>query len=357
MNYLYCLAAFLLTCVIIPPLIFICKKRGWFDPINARKLHTDKIPRLGSVAIVPIFFIISFVYLYNDTPNRLVHFVPLFTAGFFVFLLGLVDDFIELPPLAKFIFQCVCCIVPPLFGFTWSSFGPLPLGVFSLPVSFLWVLGLVNAYNLIDGIDALCSGLAFFTLTTYTMLFSYGGAPQLLPLILAGCTLGFLIYNKPKAKIFLGDGGSQFLGYMIAVLPLMCAKTIDANTFPIAVMISSIPILDTVAAIWRRTRERVSFLYPDKAHLHHKLLDMGYSNFGILFFLFIIQIGLCAGAIFLHLKLNKPQGFVIIIGGLFAMVIFFAIIHYTYRATRVYIPPPPPQHPNRKKKKPKKKLK
>ncbi|MDR2601734.1 MAG: undecaprenyl/decaprenyl-phosphate alpha-N-acetylglucosaminyl 1-phosphate transferase [Spirochaetaceae bacterium] len=342
-TIIYAIIALLATVALTPPLIFFCDKKGWYDPINSRKLHQEKIPRLGSIALAPVFFIVSAVYLLKTDSLKLIPLAPILIPAFFIFLVGVLDDFIDMPPKVKFICQCACCIVPPIFGYNWTHFGPLNLGVLALPVTFLWITGMVNAYNLIDGIDALCGGLSFFATAVFGILFYLDGGGFTLPFILCGSILGFLVFNKPKAKIFLGDGGSQFLGYMIAIFPLAAEKPLGQNALPIAVLLASIPIMDTIAAIWRRTRDHISFLLPDKAHLHHKLLAMGYSNKGILFFLFVIQAGICVSVVFIHYKLTQRQAFFFIIGGYFVMTVFFSIIHYTYRSVRTYLPPPPPR--------------
>ncbi|MDR0551616.1 MAG: undecaprenyl/decaprenyl-phosphate alpha-N-acetylglucosaminyl 1-phosphate transferase [Spirochaetaceae bacterium] len=335
-------AAFVISSGLIPLIIKISDLKGWHDPVNSRKMHTDKVPRLGNLGIVPAFIIIAALRLLQAGGlPALLQYLPILGAGIFVFAVGLLDDFIELSAVAKFIFQCAGCAVPPLFGFRWTHFGPLELGVFSLPLTFLWLIGLVNAYNLIDGIDALCGGLSFLSLAALATIFYMTGVDATLPLILCGGILGFLFYNKPKAKIFLGDGGSQFLGFMIAAFPLCAVADTGGNTFPVAAVLASIPILDTIAAIWRRTRDKVSFLKPDKAHLHHKLLALGYSTAGILFFLYIMQIILCAGSILILARLNDFHGFLLCLGLYAVMGVFFSIIHYTYTAVKLHYPPTP----------------
>jgi UDP-GlcNAc:undecaprenyl-phosphate GlcNAc-1-phosphate transferase len=345
LNSLFIIASFVLTTALIPLIIYLCKQKGWYDPVSNRKMHTGKVPRLGNLAIVPVFLASWLFYTgFNGGKEELIALLPVAGAGFFIFVTGLLDDFIEMPATIKFLFQCAGCVVPPLTGLVWEFLGMLPLGGFAGPLTFLWLLGLVNAYNLIDGLDGLCGGLSLITLAALSIVFFISGGDGWLPLVLCGGLLGFLIYNKPKAKIFLGDGGSQFLGFMIAIFPLTAEESIGCNAFPIAIMLTSIPTLDTVAAIWRRTREKISFLMPDKQHLHHKLLALGYSNWGILVFLYTIQAGLGAGAVLFIYKLNDYLGLILTIAFFGANIIFFSIIHYTYRAVKSYYPPPPPQH-------------
>jgi UDP-GlcNAc:undecaprenyl-phosphate GlcNAc-1-phosphate transferase len=246
--------------------------------------------------------------------------------------MGVVDDFRELRARLKLPGQCIASLIPIVFGFQFSQFGPLPLGLFGKVITFLWFIGLINALNLIDGIDALCGSISFMILLSLGILLHVQGVPEAsaLSFILAGCVAAFLLYNKPKAAIFMGDGGSQFLGFMIAALPLL-GKTpqLEYNLLPFMIVITAIPILDTFAAIWRRTREGRSFFSPDKRHLHHKLLDMGYTKTSLLLVLDIIQFGICAISLLAMLWIMGIRGFLVLAGAFVAMIVFFAIIHYT----------------------------
>jgi UDP-GlcNAc:undecaprenyl-phosphate GlcNAc-1-phosphate transferase len=160
-----------------------------------------------------------------------------------------------------------------------------------------------------------------------------GSEYNALPFILASTVLAFLVYNKPKAKIFMGDGGSQFLGFVIAILPLFKVDSpVKYNLFLMAIITTSIPILDTFAAMLRRRREKRSFFSPDKEHLHHKLINMGYTTKSILGFLLIIQAGLCIISLLAVIWIEGIRGFIILWGAFAAMIIFFTIIHYTHQA-------------------------
>jgi UDP-GlcNAc:undecaprenyl-phosphate GlcNAc-1-phosphate transferase len=261
--------------------------------------------------------------------------MPILISAIIVFIMGVVDDFRELPARLKLPGQCIASLIPVVFGFQFSQFGPLPLGLLGKVITFLWFIGLTNALNLIDGIDALCGSISFIMLLSLGVLLHVQSIPEasVLSFILAGCVAAFLLYNKPKAAIFMGDGGSQFLGFMIAALPLL-GKTprLEYNLLPFMIVIAAIPILDTFAAIWRRTREGRSFFSPDKLHLHHKFLSMGYTKKSILFFLDIIQFGICAISLLTMLWIEGLRGFFVLAGAFIAMIIFFAIIHYTSRS-------------------------
>jgi UDP-GlcNAc:undecaprenyl-phosphate GlcNAc-1-phosphate transferase len=331
---LYALGSFGVPLIIMPLLIWLCKIQGWYDPINDRKIHSDRIPRLGSVGFVPAFLLCSALYMKKVQAAGWHTYIPLVVAGALIFLLGLIDDFSELSALTKFIGQCMVSLIPVIFGLQFTRLGPFALGILSPVLTFCWIVGIINAFNLIDGIDALCGGISLSIVLTLGVIFHAEHSRYMgVSVILGGGILGFLVYNKPPAKIFMGDGGSQFLGFIIAVLPLGKAEsTLAYNLFPVMIALTAIPLLDTMAAIWRRSRDGRSFFSPDKRHLHHKLMSMGYSVKSILFFLLILQGGLCGISLAAVLWIGGIRGFVLLCGTFAAMAVFFAIMHYTSRS-------------------------
>ncbi|MDR2536340.1 MAG: undecaprenyl/decaprenyl-phosphate alpha-N-acetylglucosaminyl 1-phosphate transferase [Treponema sp.] len=329
---MYTLISFSAAVAIVPLVIALCKKQGWYDTINVRKIHSGSIPRLGSIGFVPVFLIASSIYLKNLEGEALIEYLPLVGAGTLVFILGIIDDFYDLSAVVKLIGQCIASIVPIIFGFQIECVGPLNLSILSPVITFFWFLGIINAFNLIDGVDALCGSLSFSVLLVLGIVYTIGGSDyNILFFILGGGVAGFLVYNKPKAKIFMGDGGAQFLGFIIAVAPLFKPKpdAIAYNLFPMTLVVASIPMMDTIAAMWRRKREGRSFFSPDKMHLHHKLMNMGYTTKSILFFLLIIQAGICGISLAAVVWIEGLRGFVVLCGVFAAMIVFFTIIHYT----------------------------
>jgi UDP-GlcNAc:undecaprenyl-phosphate GlcNAc-1-phosphate transferase len=283
---------------------------------------------------VPVFIGASLLYLAGQkTPLHT--YLPLFAGGLLVFVLGLLDDLYELPPRYKLLGQCIASLIPLVCGVYLTRIGPLEVGFMGRIITFCWLIGMSNAFNLIDGVDALCGSLSLSVCLTLGLVFQVNGDSfdGGMGFILGGCIVGFLVYNKPKARIFMGDGGSQFLGFMIGVLPLLkSSEALNFNLFPLVVLVSSIPLLDTVAAIWRRTREGRSFFTPDKRHLHHKLMEMGYTTKSILVLLVTIQVGLCGISLWAVLRVGSLGGFIVICGGLGVMILFFGIMHYTSHA-------------------------
>jgi UDP-GlcNAc:undecaprenyl-phosphate GlcNAc-1-phosphate transferase len=334
-NYLYVAAAFLISLGLCPIVILFCRKKKLFDPLSPRKIHKDPTPRLGSLSFVPVFLALSLVYLaLNDRP-LFMKILPVAASGFGIFVFGLCDDFFNLSALTKLLGQAVLCLLPLFFGFRIEQIGTLQLHDFGLPLTFFWFIGMVNAYNLIDGLDGLSSSISIVILLTYGFALMMMGRTVfcIVPFILCASLLGFFWWNKPKAKIFMGDGGSQFLGFIIAVL-MLCDRTPKMlfNQLPFMFALSSIPLFDTLAAIWRRKRMGESFFTPDKMHLHHKLLRMGFSNISILFFILSLQIAICSAGLLAYTVLGQRSGLLVLLFTIFVALIFFTIIHYTYHA-------------------------
>ncbi|MCX8013198.1 MAG: undecaprenyl/decaprenyl-phosphate alpha-N-acetylglucosaminyl 1-phosphate transferase, partial [Rectinema sp.] len=176
------------------------------------------------------------------------------------------------------------------FGTGIWSFGSV-----SYVLTFLWLVGITNAINLIDGIDGLAGGISALAALAFGLFFMFSS--QILPaeicLALVGSLIGFLLFNLPPARIFMGDSGSLFLGYILAVIPLMSQyrgfQGQDIGVFSAATVLA-IPIFDTLMAIFRRLRARKSFFSADRKHIHHRLMDKGYRTSEILAILYSLSI-------------------------------------------------------------------
>jgi len=336
----FILLAFAISAGIIPFVIKICNKFGIYDYTGGRKIHNGNIPRMGGIGFVFSFLIVSLIFVYWYDITNLSRLIPLLIAGLLIFIFGIIDDFLTLKARFKLIVQVIAVLIVVLNGFEFTRFGPIKLGFMSEIITFLWILGVINSFNLIDGIDGLCGGLSFIIIVTYGILFFTSSLLMLgLCFIFAGAIAGFLLYNKPKAKIFMGDGGSQFLGFMIAVLPLFrTASSFEYNKMPIAFLLTAIPIFDTFAAIWRRIREHRSIMSGDQAHTHHKLLKLGYSTWGVLIILYSLQIFLSLTCIISAKIDSYSKGSIILLCGLVGITLFFIIIHYTYKNMLLMLP-------------------
>ncbi|RPJ09733.1 MAG: undecaprenyl/decaprenyl-phosphate alpha-N-acetylglucosaminyl 1-phosphate transferase [Spirochaetaceae bacterium] len=287
-----------LNLILTPSIIRISHHFRWYDRPNHRKIHKVMIPRLGGVGIFTSFFLsiiivpIVFNAFFNiQSYNSLdIRFLSIFLGFFIIYLLGLMDDFVSLKAIFKLLIQIVAASVVTAGGYvvnkiTLPYIGTFPLGVLAYPLTIIWIVGITNALNLVDGMDGLGGGIAAFA--SFSMgiisLIQNEVAPAIMAFALFGAIIGFLKFNFPPAKIFMGDSGSLFLGFALAVLPLMGisrAGSFSALLIPITVLM--VPIIDTLAAIIRRIKKRTSIAAPDKEHIHHKLLDLGFSEKKIL---------------------------------------------------------------------------
>ena len=294
-------------CIFI--LLKIANRHKWYDIADNRKIHSGNIPRIGGVGILVSFFSVSVVFLLinalilktenNEITTRLLSF---FIFSFLISLIGLVDDFKNINAIKKLVGEIIIAFFVigtghyfkefyiPLIGITINS---VALGVV---VTFFWIIGVTNAVNLIDGMDGLSSGLTvipvIFFAYTAVLYGNYTDAGVLLSL--SGAILGFLVFNFPPAKIFMGDGGSLFLGFLIAVIPLYFFQNeAFTGTLPIlSISFVFIPIYDTLSAVIRRVRRGIPFFTPDNEHLHHIMLNLGFTTKQVLALLYLIAMSI-----------------------------------------------------------------
>jgi UDP-GlcNAc:undecaprenyl-phosphate GlcNAc-1-phosphate transferase len=216
-------------------------------------------------------------------------FAPAILVGaFIVVITGMLDDIYELPPKLKLFGQILAALIVVVYGDVRIEYinlpfgGELNFGFLSIPITMFWIIGITNAINLIDGLDGLAAGVSSIALITIAgmaaMMNNAYAFVFAVSLILLGSTLGFLVHNFHPAKIFMGDTGALFLGYMISVLSLLGFKNVTVFSFIIPVIILGVPISDTFFAIIRRIVNKKPLSAPDKSHLHHCLLRLGYSH-------------------------------------------------------------------------------
>ncbi|HVE78067.1 MAG TPA: MraY family glycosyltransferase, partial [Gemmatimonadaceae bacterium] len=266
------------------------RRAGLFDPVDARKLHTAPIPRVGGVAIfLTVVVALGAVFLHPASAGVWADshgLTVVLAGGTLVHLLGLYDDLRAMPARWKLAVQVViaACVYAAGLRITALSLpfvGTTELGpALAFPFTLLWLVGITNAFNLIDGLDGLASGAALFALTTMFVVAGINGqgGAAVVTVILAGATLGFLIYNFPPASIFLGDSGSLFLGFMLAGVGLLSSQksqTVVAVAIPVVAL--GLPVLDTALAITRRFLRGQPIFTADRSHIHHRLLSLGHS--------------------------------------------------------------------------------
>jgi len=274
-------AAFGISLLVTPWVSKLAFRIGAVDKPGKRKVHTQLMPRLGGVAVFAGFMAIAVIFYGFDT-----RVLGIMAGGSIILLLGILDDKYDLPARYKLLGQIAAAAVVVATGtiirFVDNPFdGYIGLGAFAIPLTILWIVGITNALNLIDGLDGLASGISLIALTTFTIM-AYRTdqvVVAMLTLALAGAVLGFLRYNFHPASIFLGDSGAMFLGFMIASLAVMgLLKSVTAITFITPVLVLAVPILDTAFAMIRRFINGKPIMHADKGHLHHRLLAFGLSH-------------------------------------------------------------------------------
>jgi len=304
--------------------------------VGSRKIHGKPIPRLGGVAIVVSFYIpIAALLLYGTGmgfrlfENRARTF-GLLGGGLVIAALGLIDDLRGAGALLKFTVQFAVAFALYQVGFRIehiaTPFGAtVDLGLFSLPFTMLWMVGVVNAMNLIDGLDGLAGGVALFALgTTLAVAFFRGDVVMVLfSATLAGSVLGFLFYNFNPASIFMGDTGSMFLGFVLAASSIWTnQKSSTAVAILVPLVALGLPIADTLFAILRRAWRGRPLFSADKEHIHHRLLALGLTQRQAVIVLYAFCIVLASAALLLSFANSVETAAVL---SLLSLVGFFAL--------------------------------
>jgi UDP-GlcNAc:undecaprenyl-phosphate GlcNAc-1-phosphate transferase len=286
------LIAFLFT----PVARALAQKVGAMDvPKDARRMHDHPIPRMGGLAIFLAFLltVLLFAQLTSQVKGMLL-------GAVVIVILGIFDDIYSLPAKFKFVVQILAALIAAWSGNLidtlsnpniFSSNPYWELGWLAWPVTVIWIVAITNAVNLIDGLDGLACGVS--TITSMAMLvialvLGEGQVAILLAALAGGC-IGFLPYNLHPAKIFMGDTGSTFLGYILAVVSVQgMFKMYSIISFVVPFLMLGLPIFDTSFAFIRRIAHGKSPMSPDRSHVHHRLIDMGFSQKQAVAVLYII---------------------------------------------------------------------
>lgn len=281
MFYLSLAAAFIASIIFTPLVKKLAFRIGAVDKPNHRKVHAKIMPRIGGLAIF-LAFLVAVLILKPTNPAM----IPILIGAFIIIITGVVDDMLELSAKAKFLGQTVAAAIVIYFGGIQIDFinlpfgGILDFGYLSVPLTLIWIVGITNAINLIDGLDGLAAGVSTIALVTLAaMAFVMGNTFVLvMALVLAVSCIGFLFYNFNPARIFMGDTGALFLGFMISVLALLGFKNVTFVSLVIPIVMLGVPISDTFFAIVRRLLNKQPPFQPDKSHLHHRLLSIGFTH-------------------------------------------------------------------------------
>ncbi len=324
--------AFGVSLAATPFVRILAHKIGAIDMPDARRVHDHPIPRMGGLAIFYGFLISLLCFARVDMQLK-----GIIIGALVIVAVGIVDDVKQLGAKIKFVAQLAVALVVVAHGvvieyISVPSFinetGILSLGYFAIPITLLWIVGVTNAVNLIDGLDGLAVGVS--SIATFSLFFIaiLAGEMQvaLITAALAGGCLGFLPYNFNPAKIFMGDTGSTFLGYILSIVCIQgLFKGYVVISFIIPFLILGLPIFDTAFAIVRRIWNKKPIMAPDRGHLHHKLMDMGFSQKQTVAILYIITSILALSAVV-----------VLEVGAYTAAVFVLTILAFSIFAYKVY---------------------
>lgn len=337
MIYYFAVLTGIIFSIIFTPLVKkIALKYQIVDLPGARKIHSKPIPLLGGVAIFISFFLSTIIFWslgYIEDPKiKGLQVLAILLAGFILMVGGVLDDKFNLKPTKQIIWPILAIGIIILAGIK-IQFVTNPLGgvlkfspIIGTLLAVIWILGMIYTTKFLDGLDGLVAGITtigsiiIFVVSLYWDVALSG--TSILSLILAGSCLGFLVFNWHPAKIFLGEGGSVFCGFMLGILAIISGSKIAT-----ALLIMGVPILDVIWVILRRIWEGRSPASADRKHLHFRLLDIGLNHRQAVFVLYLITIAFGTTSLFLH---SKGKAIALMILGIF-MVLLISSLVFSYQ--------------------------
>lgn len=295
------LLAFIVSFMATPWTIKLAHKLGALDiPKDNRRMHNNTMPKLGGIAVIA-GFVVSIVYLLfvmtiegsmdlfgpEQYFNKL---IGILLGIIVIAITGILDDVKTLKPWQKLIGQILAAIIVVAFGLRIDVINISTTSIdlqnwISIITTIIWIVGITNAINLMDGLDGLSSGLSLISALSLLIIFALNGSPMIAILLIAtliGALVGFIPFNFAPAKTFIGDVGSNFLGFMLSIISIMgMAKTYTAAVILLPILVLGLPILDVVWAVIRRIIKGKSLravFHADNEHVHHKLVKRGFSQ-------------------------------------------------------------------------------
>jgi UDP-GlcNAc:undecaprenyl-phosphate GlcNAc-1-phosphate transferase len=333
------LGSTLLALGMTPAVIWLARRIGALDHPSVRSIHRKPVPRIGGVAIFisSMCLILSVLYLRNDIGEAFrdvrMQVTALLGSAAFIFLLGLADDLRHLPARFKFLAELAAAGTLCFVGVRIDEVGlvdgyRVSLGWLGYPLTLFWVVGITNAVNLSDGLDGLAAGISAIACGVIGALAINSDNPMMavFALSLVGSLSGFLVFNFNPARVFMGDCGSLFLGYMIAASSVMCltkSSAVVGLTLPALAL--GIPIFDTLFSMLRRFLERRSLFAPDRRHFHHRLLEMGLHQRQAVMIIYVITL-LSSGLGLLMIVAQDSSALIIFGGVLLLLLVVFRMV-------------------------------
>jgi UDP-N-acetylmuramyl pentapeptide phosphotransferase/UDP-N-acetylglucosamine-1-phosphate transferase len=315
LSILATVLSFIIVLLAVPPILKVARKKLLFDQPDDRKIHQNETPSFGGLAIF-LGFIVSITFLIDDISFARLKYILLGTI--LMLIIGLKDDLIGISPFKKFAIQLITAFIIIFFGKIQITsfhgvFGIYELNTFwGALISFIAILTIINAFNLIDGIDGLAAGLGMLASLAFGIWFFFSGFTTyvIISFALFGSLGGFFLYNVfgKSNKIFMGDTGSLFLGLIIAILTVKFNElnvnsyvAWSLNTAPvISFAILMVPLIDLLRVMSIRISNRKSPFYPDKNHIHHKMLQLIPCHKTVTFIIVTANVFLIALALLLN---------------------------------------------------------
>ena len=301
------IVAFIITFSLTPFVKKLAFQIGAVDiPKDNRRMHKKPTARMGGLAIY-IGFIVS-ALLFSEIESAI---AGILIGSTIIVILGIFDDIYALSAKIKLLFQLAAALCPIIAGVQIdfikvpsiiSDYGYIGLGWLAIPVTLIWIVGITNAINLLDGLDGLACGVSSISALTLLFIAIIVGEPAVafVTSALAGACFGFLPYNFNPAKLFMGDTGALFLGFMLSTVSVQgLFKGYAVISIAAPILILGLPIFDTTSAIIRRLKNHQPIMSPDRGHLHHRLVDAGFSQKQAVSIIYILCLILCIGAVVL----------------------------------------------------------
>jgi len=348
-----CMVSLVLSVLLTPLVRRYALRIGAVSTPGGRHVHGRTIPRLGGIGLafawaVPVVLLaLCDPWVMRALDGRWLQIATVVGGGGAICAVGALDDVRGLRSLYKLAAQVLVAVVAFACGFQIQAiqlplFGTLQMGVFALPVTVIWIVGVTNAVNLIDGLDGLAAGVAFFAAFTSFVIASISGSVfvALTMAALMGALVGFLFFNFNPARIFMGDSGSYFLGFVLATTALagggLQQKASTAVSLLVPVLALGVPIFDTLFSMFRRVLERRPIFSADRGHVHHRLLDIGLTHRRAVVFLYGISSLLAAGAIAVSLGRSWHVGLALlsvslVFVGFVRFLGYFEYLHFRKR--------------------------
>ncbi len=275
--------------LILPIIIFLARKFNITDKPDSRKQHKEPIPLLGGLGIF-----LSFALTMLMCIEYRIDLLYLIIYSGIIATIGTIDDVKDINAIYKMIIEIICAMLIILSGirlhigiyFGW--YGPW-IYLIEMVISVIWIVGITNAINIIDGLDGLAGGISLIASAAFAMLFIIYDFNLLkqISLILIGSLIGFLVYNFYPAKLFMGDGGSLFIGFLLSILSIKYVNSHkEISSLWVPIIILGVPIFETGSSILRRLAKRSKIMKADAGHMHNKLIDRGLSQIAAVFIIY-----------------------------------------------------------------------